>query len=334
MRIDDAISKLDLRPLGRCLVIGGSGFLGRNLIRALKHGGAEVTAFCRNIPGEAAVPFVSGDIRELSDISAACAGADTVFHTASLCGMWSKRQEYEAINITGTANILQACRSQRCKRVIYTSTPSVVSGTQDIIDGDETLPYPPRYYSWYPATKRVAESAVLAANSSQLKTCALRPHLLWGPDDPHFIPEIRKQTGKHRVRQIGGGKNVVSITHIQNAVIAHIQAALELSGSARCAGRAYFICDEHPVLLWQWLNQLIEHCGGKPITGSVNKHIAYFCAAVSEFAAKLLPHRKQPFLNRFIVRQLTQSHSFSWQAANRDFGYTPIISTEEGLAAL
>ncbi|MFA6928887.1 MAG: NAD-dependent epimerase/dehydratase family protein [Lentisphaeria bacterium] len=333
----------DFSALGSCLVIGGGGFLGKQIVSRLRSAGAAVRVLGRHLYPDLlalGVECRQGDVTDLRTVQQVCLGIDTVFHTASLSFMWGKRDLLYQVNVEGTANVIKACREVGIQRLIYTSSPSVVIGENSIVNGDESLPYPECYGSDYPRSKSLAEQLVLQANKhgdsteKQLLTCAIRPHLLWGPGDPHILPRIRKAATQGRLRQIGDGRNLITITQVENAAYAHLLAALELAGSARCAGKAYFIGDAEPIYLWPWLNQVLSIWG----LPRIRKHAPWgptrFLALLSEGLHDLFPWLGEPFMTTFIVDQLVRSHSFSHQAAARDFGYFPIVSPQAGLQKL
>ena len=120
----------------------------------------------------------------------AAEGCDVVFHVAAKAGIWGSYREYYRANVAGTENVIAACRRTRHRRLVYTSSPSVVFDGRDVEGGDESLPYPDHYEAHYPQTKAEAERLVLAANSAELATVSLRPHLIWGPGDNHLVPRI------------------------------------------------------------------------------------------------------------------------------------------------
>jgi len=335
------------QALGKCLVIGGGGFLGRQLVRQLCTGGAQVKVLGRNHYPDLVsmgVECLQGDVTNLAEVFAACQGMDTVFHTASLSYMWGRRELLYQVNVEGTANVIKACRETNVARLIYTSSPSVVIGENNIVNGDESLPYPQQYNADYPRSKSIAEQLILkanarpanpdAANAGKLLSCAIRPHLIWGPDDPHILPRIRKAAARGRLRQIGDGRNQITITQVENAAYAHLLAALELSGQARCAGKAYFVGDEEPIYLWPWLNEVLSIWGLPQIKKRVPWGVTRFMALMSEGLHYFFPWLGEPFMTTFIVDQMVRSHSFSHQAAERDFGYHPIVSPQEGLQQL
>src|SRR5204863_228807 len=83
----------------------------------------------------------------------------------------------------------------------------------------------------------------------------------WGPRDPHILPRMIARNREGRLRIVGDGTNRVSITYVDNAVVAHLQAAAALQAGAACAGRAYFVNDPEPIVLWDWLNRVFAGLG-------------------------------------------------------------------------
>ncbi|MBR0459354.1 MAG: NAD-dependent epimerase/dehydratase family protein [Victivallales bacterium] len=316
--------------LGPCAIIGGTGFLGRHIARRLTDAGVNAIALARHSLAGLPVPLRQVSILDASGLVEALRGIRTVFHTASLCDVIKGTKPYWDVNVTGSRNVLEACRTAGVQNLVYTSTPSVVIGSENILDGDENLPYAKRFLAPYPETKAAAEQLLLAANSPDLRICALRPHLLWGKDDPHIIPRILQMGRRHTLRIIGDGTNLVSITHVENAAHAHIQAACELAGEGRCAGRPYFVNDDTPVRLWDWINDLLHRMGFAPATKRVGHALAYVIGTACECWASL-PFTGAPSITRFVVNQLAHSHTFSHAAATRDFGYQMVVPPELGL---
>ncbi|MBR4673922.1 MAG: NAD-dependent epimerase/dehydratase family protein [Victivallales bacterium] len=315
------------------LVLGGGGFLGHALVKRLLRAGCIVRSFSRrNYPELEAmgVECVQGDILDHASLERACTGCDTVFHTIAICDIVKGWKAYYDVNVQGTQNVIDSCRKCGVKRLVYTSSPSVVIGQQDIVMGTEELPYAKRYLSPYPATKAMAEQMVLKADSPEMRTCALRPHLMWGVGEPHIIPNLLKMADAGRLAIVGDGMNRVSITNVENAAEAHYLAAMELAATARCAGKPYFVNDMEPVLLWDWINRLLEGTGRPKITRHISRRMLYFMGWLNELMHHL-PGTGVPKLTRFVANQLGRSHCFSCERAEIDFCYKPVVSPEEGI---
>jgi nucleoside-diphosphate-sugar epimerase len=242
---------------------------------------------------------------------------------------------YHCINTEGTFNVIKACRKHGVARLIYTSSPSVVFDGADHVDADESLPYPKTWLCHYPHSKALAEQAVLAANDGEtLRTVSLRPHLIWGPRDNHLIPRLIQKARSGRLRRVGDGTNVVSVAYVENAAAAHVQAELSLRNSSTAAGKAYFINERDAVNLWDWINLILAKSGLSPVEKAISKGTATGLGTVLEGVWSLFRLGGEPPMTRFIAAQLAGSHSYSITAAERDFGYHPLCSTEEGLRRL
>jgi nucleoside-diphosphate-sugar epimerase len=237
--------------------------------------------------------------------------------------------------VLGTRAVIEGCRRHGVSRLVYTSTPSVVYNGRDLAGADESLPLTTRCPSPYPLTKARAEREVLAAHSAGLRTVALRPHLIWGPGDPHLVPRLLARARAGRLRIVGGGKNRVDLVHVENAVDAQLGAevALRAKGSG-AGGRAYFITNGEPVLLWDWINGLLTGLGEPPVTRRISLPVATALGAACELAWRALPLRGEPPLTRFVAAELAKDHWFDISAARRDLGYAPRVSMAEGTKAL
>jgi nucleoside-diphosphate-sugar epimerase len=320
------------------LVTGGGGFLGKALIQHLLKHTSNIRSLSRNHYAELdalGVDQTRGDIRDLDAVANACQGRTVVFHTAAKTGgMWGPYQGFHETNVLGTGHILEACKQQKIACLIHTSSPSVIyDGGADVAGADESAPYPGRYQTAYQETKAQAERLVLqACEKGTVRAIILRPHLIWGPGDKHFVPRIIKQA--KTLRRVGDGKNRIDTTYIDNAVQAHLLAADKLLADQRLSGRIYFISQGEPVYLWDMVNHLLAAAGQPPVEKSIPKGLAYAIGWVLEVVYKRLGIASEPRMTRFLANELSRSHWFDISAAKRDLGYLPEISIEEGLRQL
>lgn len=322
----------------RILVTGGGGFLGTWIIRELlKNPSYLVTNFTRHAYPhleDMAVPTIKGDLTKKEDVERALSqGFDAIFHVAALAGVWGKHESFQAINFDGTKNLIESAKAHGVSRFVYTSTPSVVFGKDDLTGVGEETPYPESFLTSYAETKAQAEKLVLAANDNQnFLTCAIRPHLIWGPGDPHLFPRVIQRGREGKLKIVGDGENLVDITYVENAAIAHVQAFENLVPHSRVCGQAYFIGQERPVKLWSFINQILGYVKVEPVMNSIDVSTAYRLGWLLEKIFKLLGIVKpEPPMTRFVALNLAKSHYFSHEKAKRDFGYHPKISIEEGL---
>jgi len=326
------------------LVTGGTGFLGRRLVERLLAQGRRVSVLGRTPAPDLVtrgVTFIRASLDDAPAVTAACAGITTVFHTAARVGVWGRHEDFHRTNVLGTRALLEGCRRHGVRTLVHTSTPSVVYNGRDLAGADESLPLTTACPSPYPLTKAIAEREVLAANSPSLRTVALRPHLIWGIGDPHLVPRVLARARAGRLRIIGAGHNRVDMVHVENAVDAHLNAetALLLCHAIRdkaegVGGRAYFITNGEPVVLWEWINGLLAALGEPPVTRKISLGAATALGAVCEAAWRVLPLAGEPPMTRFIAAELAKDHWFDISAARRDLGYAPKVSMAAGTAEL
>ncbi|MCU0538544.1 MAG: NAD-dependent epimerase/dehydratase family protein [Desulfobacterales bacterium] len=317
------------------LVTGGGGFLGSAVARLLAARGDRVSSFSRGMHPELArhgVAHRRGDITDAPALARACEGVDVVFHTAAKPPPWGPPADYRATNVTGTENVIAACRTQGVKRLIHTSTPSVIFDGRDMEGVDESAPYPARWESHYAATKAAAEQRVTAAAAAGLAAVVLRPHQVWGPGDPHFVPRILARA--RRLKRIGDGTNLVDTTYIDNAAAAHLLAADRLREDPALSGRIYFISQGEPIPAWEMIDAILAAAGRGPVKGHISHRTARFLGWACEGLYRSLRLPGEPPMTRFVADALARAHWFDISAARRDLGYTPAVSTAEGLRRL
>lgn len=334
----------------RALVTGGGGFLGQHLVRALLARGVEVRVLSRGrYPAleRLGAECLSGDVCDPDLVARAVKHVDSVFHTAARVGYWGSLAEFEATNVGGTLNVIEAACRAGASRLVFTSSASVVIGDRGrpwdppgrgswLEGADESLPYPRRHLTPYSASKAKAEALVLAANGRQgLVTCAIRPHFIFGPADQQVVPRILERARKGTLVRVGDGTNKVDVTYVDNAVDAHLLAHDALGrGDSPVAGQAYFIGQERPVLVWEFIDAIVRGFGERPIEKRVPLGPAYLLGAGVEGLWRLLGVRGEPPITRSSVVTLGTSHWFRHDKARRDFGYAPRVTLEEGLARL
>ncbi len=323
----------------KILVTGGGGFLGGHLARALKAqaGGHEVHTFQRgDYPAlaEAGIMQHRGDLACRSDVSNACMGMDMVYHTAAKAGVWGPLSEYYQTNVVGTQNIVHGCKDHDVRMLVYTSSPSVVFDGTDEEGINERAPYPRNYLSYYSRTKAEAERLVLGACDQRLRAVALRPHLIWGPGDPHLVPRILNRSKAGKLKLVGDGRKRVDSTYIDNATDAHLAAGQTLLKNKEFKPRSYFISNEEPLEMVQLLNKILSAGGEPPVTERVSPGMAYLAGWILESLYRIVRSKKEPLMTRFVARQLATAHWFDLSAAKNDLGYSPKVSIDEGMGRL
>lgn len=314
----------------RILVTGGGGFLGRYIVESLINEGHTVTSIGRRCQKELSsigVRVLRVDLTNYDMVSHACNEQDAVMHVAAKAGIWGSRRAYYDVNVRGTRNIINACREKGIKYLVYTSTPSVVFNREAFKGANENLPYGKKWLCNYAETKAIAEKEVLSAHSSNLKVCALRPHLIFGPRDPHLLPRVISAVRSKRLKIIGSGKNKVDLTYVKDAASAHIRA-LDALINGDAGGNAYFISQGSPVYLWDWINHILSRLNMPSIKQRIPLSVAYGIGYIFECLWKTFFLKGEPPITRFTAIELAKDHYFDIKKAEEELGYKPHYSME------
>ena len=326
------------QKVSHAFVTGAGGFLGKAICRYLRAAGIEVTGFARGSYPDLelmGVRMVKGDICDKPVLLAAMQGCDAVFHVASKAGVWGEKDDYFHPNVDGARNIIEACQALDIDKLVYTSTPSVTFAGTDEAGIDESAPYADSYLNYYAESKAIAEQLILKANHSTLSTVALRPHLIWGPGDPHLVPRVIERAQVGRLKLVGKEDKLVDTIYVDNAAYAHILAAVNLAGEEKnCAGRAYFLSNDDPITMAAMLNKILACADLPEVDKRVPAGVAYCAGTLLEWVYGALGKTEEPIMTRFVARQLSTSHYFDISAAKRDLGYTPLVSIDGGMEKL
>ncbi len=310
------------------LVTGYGGFLGAVITRQLLAAGYQVRGLARGSYADLerlGVESIRGNIADRQTALDACAGCDAVIHTAAKAGVWGRWQDYYRTNTLATSHLLEGAHLHRLSAFVHTSSPSVTFAGEHQAGVDESVPYPDRWLCFYPHTKALAEQAVLAAaRAGRIRTCALRPHLIWGAGDPHLFPRVIARARQGRLRRVGSGTNLIDVVHVDNAARAHVQALDKLlAGSEQLNGQALFLSDGQPIPCWDWITRILNSAAVPVPQRSISFPAAYRLGALLEGAYGTLRIRREPPMTRFVAAQLALDHYFDISRARQLLDYQP-----------
>lgn len=315
-------------------VTGGSGFVGRHLLLRLLAEGHEVRALARSdesaavVEGLGATP-VRADLADVCDVVDQIRGCETVVHAAADTRQWGATEELERANVTGTRRLLDAARNAAVRRFVHVSTEAVLADGRPLRFVDESRPYPKRYAGDYPRTKAVAEQLVLAADSHELTTVAVRPRLVWGPGDTTVLPHILEAADAGKWAWVNGGYYLTSTCHVLN-VCEGILAAVERGAG----GRAYFLTDGAPVEFRSFVTECAAAYGVTMPDRAVSYALARATAAVLDRGWRLLPLKGEPPVSPVALALGGQEMTVNDGRARAELGYSPVITVGEGVADL
>jgi nucleoside-diphosphate-sugar epimerase len=273
------------------------------------------------------VDCLQASMTDESACDQACRDVQAIIHTAALAGVWGKAFDFEQANVHSTDALLRAASRHGVRTFVYTSSPSVTFDGSPQRNMDESAPYPTRWLCHYPRTKAIGEQHALESNSSQLATCALRPHLIWGPGDPHLIPRVIERCRQGRLMRVGDGKNLIDTVHVDAAAEAHCLALERLiDHDSTVEGRPFFVTDGQPIECWQWIADILSIAKLTPPRRSISLANAYRIGAILEGLYTLSRKRTEPPMTRFVAKQLGVDHYFNIESAKMRLGYQPITN--------
>lgn len=344
----------------KAVVIGGAGFLGKRLVTMLGGGDGlldpppqwprfghvhvlDRATFAEDAKAKQelekrgiSLSSTTGDVRSKDDLRAALSGAHTVFHLASLVDVGLKKNPaLEEINVAGTRNVVEICQELGIPFLVYTSSEDVVFSEIPVSGGDETLPYPSKPLHDYVRTKIEGERAVREADGERgLRTCVIRPVHIYGPNDPHAMVESLRVFAQGRMPfLLGNGSARFDVVHVDNVVHAHLLAAAKLHDPAtrdRVGGQVYFAGEGHAPNYFEFLRPFAEARGIPMPRLRLPGPVVLVLARVMEIIHGV-SGRDVPF-HRFHYHILVKDFFFSGANAERDLGYRPIVSKEDGIA--
>jgi nucleoside-diphosphate-sugar epimerase len=321
----------------KVFVTGGGGFLGFAIVKQLLQEGFEVASFSRKQYQhlkDIDVEHHQGNLTDLPALINAMQGCQAVFHTASKVGYGGSYSSFYKVNVQGTKHIIQACQELDISYLLYTSSPSVVydGGSEGL---DERQPYAEKFDSHYQKTKALAEQAMLDANDPSLVTCSLRPHLIWGPRDSHFLPVFYAKQRAGRLFKIGKGPYLVDTIFVENAARAHLRAFMAMRQNPEIVGgKAYFLSQDDPINLHEFIDRMLDTGGLPPVEKVLNPKMVKSTVWLIEQVYKLLNLKSAAPISLFVVKHLSSHHWYDISAAKNDFGYQPTISIDEGMTIL
>lgn len=318
-----------------CLITGGSGFVGGRLIERLVARGWQVRALARSteavqIVGKRGAQAVEGSLDDPSSLASAAAGCDVVIHVAALFKLWGDPAEFERANVQGTANLLQAAAAASVKRFIQVGAAAVVMGDlTSMLRANESLPRQERAWAPYSASKARSEALVQGANRPGVfETVVVRPPMIWGAGMPtldHMVQTVRAG----QFRWVGDGSQAMSTAHVDN--VCH---AVELAVEKGRGGEAYFVSDGADSTLKQVISSLLQTRAIEPPRASAPLPVAWVMASVMEWIWRAFSRPGEPPITRQMLRLIGQPFTLDIGKAQRELGYRPVVTWEQGLRAM
>lgn len=320
------------------LVTGGAGYLGRFLARALRSLGATVRTFDLARRDEPGVEAVVGDLRDPRAVHEAVDGCEVVLHAGaamSFLGIAPRevRDRIHGVNVGGARHVVDACRAHGVRALVATSSANVVLD-RPFVDEDESAPYAARFVDLYGASKAEAERVVLAGSAGSLRTAALRPGGIWGPEEGGYMIRafLAQLVAGRFVATMGDPRTVVDNTHVDTLVFGELLAARRLLEAPEgVAGEAFFCTDDERLNGLAWFRPVVEGLGHRWPRVNLPGGLMYAVAWAGEVSTLL--GAPEPPLTRIGVLKLTRTSSCRVDKARARLGWRPLWTSPEGIAA-
>lgn len=318
----------------RVFVTGGSGFLGRALIAALRERGSLVRALARSDQAADAVRAagaepVSGDLDDERALRDGMGGCAVVYHAAAKVELWGRREDFLRITVGGTERVIAAARAAAVPRLVHVSTEAVLAGARSLAGVDERAPLPVRPVGLYPLSKGMAEQRALAANGPDLSTVVVRPRFIWGRGDTVLLPGLLAAMKSGAWFWFGGGRHRSSTCHVRN-----VCAGLLLAAEKGRGGESYFLTDGEPLEFRDFVTRMVRTQGVEPPAREAPLWLGDALARISEWLWQEFPIGGEPPLTRTAMNLFFREVTVSDAKARSELGYRPAVSVEQGLAEL
>jgi nucleoside-diphosphate-sugar epimerase len=316
--------------MSKVFLTGGSGFLGRYLIAALKDNGAEVFALARSaasaetVARRGALP-IAGDLDGDGSWRRAVADCDMVLHAAALLVPYAPYKEFYGANVEGTRRLLTAAKSGGVRRFVQVGAAAVVMGApRHMRDVDETAPLQTPAFAPYIATKSIAEREIRAASREGFDALVVRPPAIWGQGS-HLAASLKESLSKGQFALIDGGRAEMSTCHAANVASGAIAALDRGKG-----GEAYFLTDADTTTFRDFAASMV----GVDALKGVRSFPFWAAWQIGGLQQQLADWRllKNPAITRGLLRLIGKDFTISIAKARRDLGWTPKVTRAQGAA--
>lgn len=318
----------------QAFVTGGSGFVGKALIRRLVSQKVRVIALARSdaaaetVKKVGAAPF-RADLFDKEALTEGMRGCDSVFHAAGHLSEWDSYEAFHKSNVIGTDRMLAAAKAAGVPTFVAVGAAAVVmGGPAPMKNISEDLPLQAPAWAPYITTKAEAERLVLQANEPGLRTIVIRPPLIWGVGMPMLEEMVAAAKSGHFALP-DAGQQAMSTSHVDNVV-----ECLILAAEKGVSGEAYYVTDGEITTLRKVLTDLLGTRGVPPIKRSVRFGFAWRMAGIMETVWRIFRLRAKPPITRQTLRMIGKDFTLDISKARRDLGYVPVMNWYEGIAQM
>ena len=305
----------------KAFVTGGTGFIGKQLVRKLRERGDEVVALVRT-PSKATdldAEIVQGDLSDEDAIRKGVQGCDSVFHVGATYKVGIPKTEHAAMydaNVKGTERVIDNAVEAGVQRIVYVSTGNVYGNTRgQVVDETYVRPQPPDFLSYYDETKYLAHQAALERIKAGAPLIIAQPGGVYGPGDPSELGNMIDQarTGKLKLRLFpDAGFNFIYVDDVADGLLlVHDKGRI---------GEAYNIAGEKATM-GDLVDKTCELVGRKPPKATMPPALMKMAIPIGPVVGKIMGF--PPNLGELIKTSDGVTFWMTDQKARDELGFAP-----------
>lgn len=322
----------------KIFLTGGTGLLGSHFAETAITEGAHVVCLVRPTSdttylSSLDVSLATGSLQDVASLASGMKGCDAVVHAASPVGGWGKPELYEDNTVKGTRNVIAAMEASSVKTLIHISTISVHGldpcEGNPVCEADEFgsqfLPY-----DHYGRAKVAAEKAVREAHTTgKIQATILRPGWMYGPRDNYSYGRLADMMKRGVAIEVGNGENQLALTYAANVAGAIWAALVKQSPDYR----VYLCANDGKITQNDYFESLARATRAKRGPISLSQGFLLGLGTLQERLSVLFGYGIPVLLSRYAVYLLGSDWNIDQSLIERDLGYSPRVSYEQGFAA-
>ncbi len=315
------------------LVTGATGLVGGHVVARLQQQGVPVRALVRDgadtsrLSGDG-IELVTGDLVDRDSLRRAVDGASVVVHCGAKVGDWGPVEEYRAVNVEGTRQLLDEVKAAgTLKRFVQISSLGVYAA-RDHYGTDESEPPSASGIDGYTLSKVESEQVVREAmQDGGVAGVILRPGFIYGPGDRTVLPRILEKLRSGKFKFLGSPDKLMNNTCVTNLCDA-VMLAIEVE---EAVGGTFNIRDGRAVTKREFIETVAQSAGLPVPSGVVPLGVARFLAGVMEPTWRLLGRKEAPLVSQARIKFLGLNLDFSIDKARYTLGYDPQVDFADGM---